>query len=206
MNDKAPAIEAELTLTGQIVRLEPLEPQHHDGLVEATLDGQMWTRWYTSAPKPEAVRDMIAERLKRRDEGSMVPLVAIRQSDDVVLGCTSFYDIRPEVPRVSVGYTWNRQSTHGSGTNAESKLLLMEYAFERAGVAAVRYETSWANQQSRAAIERLGCRQDGVLRADRLEPTGVLRDTVVFSLLQHEWPSAKANLQMRVNRHLGESH
>lgn len=144
---------------------------------------------------------MIDERLRLKDEGSMVPFVAVRQSDGTVLGSTAFYDIRPEVPRVSIGYTWNRASTHGTGTNVESKLLLMTYAFETARCAGVRYETSWSNQQSRVAIERLGAHLDGVLRADRLESNGALRDTVVYSILAHEWPSAKANLELRLARH-----
>ena len=130
----------------------------------------------------------------------MLPFVAVRQSDDAVLGMTSFYDPQWDVPRVSVGHTWNRASTHGTGTNAESKLLLMTHAFEELGCRCVRYETSWANQQSRAAIERLGARLDGVLRADRLERNGVLRDTVVYSVLEHEWPSVKAGLEARVAR------
>lgn len=193
-------IDRELTLTGSLVRLEPLSHDHHDGLVEATQDGQMWTRWYTSAPTPGGVREMIDERLAKRDSGTMVPFAAVRLSDSVVLGCTSFYDLRLDVPRVSIGYTWNRESTHGSGTNAESKLLLMAYAFETVAVECVRYETNWSNAQSRAAIERLGARMDGVLRADGLASNGALRDTVVYSLLKHEWPSAKANLQMRLAR------
>lgn len=193
-------IDRELTLTGSLVRLEPLCHDHHDGLVEATRDGQMWTRWYTSAPTPDGVREMIDQRLAMREAGTMVPLVAVRSSDDAVLGCTTFYDLRLDVPRVSIGYTWNRESTHGRGTNAESKLLLMTYAFETVGVECVRYETSWSNTQSRAAIERLGARMDGVLRADRLESNGALRDTVVYSLLKHEWPSARANLRMRLAR------
>ena len=196
-------IDRDITLSGSLVRLEPLSHNHHDGLVEATNDGQMWTRWYASVPRPDAVGQMIDDRLRLKDEGSMVPFAAVRTSDGVVLGSTAFYDIRPEVPRVSIGYTWNRVSAHGSGTNVESKLLLMTYAFETAGCAAVRYETSWSNQQSRAAIERLGAHLDGVLRADRLESNGALRDTVVYSILSHEWPSAKANLELRLARHCG---
>lgn len=187
-----------ITLTGRLVRLEPLSPDHHDGLVEATQDGQMWDRWYTSAPTAEGVGPMIDLRLGLQRAGTMLPFVAVRQSDDAVLGMTSFYDIAGDVPRVSVGYTWNRQSAHGTGTNAESKLLLMTHAFETLGCAAVRYETSWSNQQSRAAIERLGARLDGVLRADRLESNGALRDTVVYSILAHEWPSVRAGLQHRL--------
>lgn len=194
-------IDRDITLSGSLVRLEPLSHDHHDGLVEATNDGQMWTRWYTSVPRPEGIAQMIDERLRLKDEGSMVPFVAVRQSDGTVFGSTAFYDIRPEVPRVSIGYTWNRASTHGTGTNVESKLLLMTYAFETAQCAGVRYETSWSNQQSRAAIERLGAHLDGVLRADRLASNGALRETVVYSILAHEWPSAKANLELRLARH-----
>lgn len=194
-------IDRDITLSGSLVRLEPLSHDHHDGLVEATNDGQMWTRWYTSVPRPEGIAQMIDERLRLKDEGSMVPFVAVRQSDGTVLGSTAFYDIQPEVPRVSIGYTWNRASTHGTGTNVESKLLLMTYAFETAQCAGVRYETSWSNQQSRAAIERLGAHLDGVLRADRLASNGALRETVVYSILAHEWPSAKANLELRLARH-----
>lgn len=171
-------------------------------LAEAVCDGDLWTRWYTSVPRPEGVQAMIEQRLAWRESGFMVPFVAVRLSDDVVLGCTSFYDMVDAVPRLSVGYTWNRASAHGSGTNVESKLLLMTHAFETARVQCVRYETSWANQQSQAAIERLGARRDGVLRGDRREANGALRDTVVYSLLAHEWPSAKANLMMRLERHL----
>lgn len=189
-----------VTLTGRLVRLEPLSPDHHDGLVEATQDGQMWDRWYTSAPAADGVAPMIEQRLAMRDAGTMVPFVAVRLQDNAVLGMTSFYDIRHDVPRLSIGYTWNRESAHGSGTNPESKLLLMTHAFDVLGCAAVRYETSWSNQQSRTAIERLGARLDGVLRADKVERNGALRDTVVYSVLAHEWPSVKANLEHRLRR------
>ena len=194
-------IDRDITLSGSLVRLEPLSHDHHDGLVEATNDGQMWTRWYASVPRPDAVGQMIDDRLRLKDEGSMVPFVAVRQSDGTVLGSTAFYDIRPEVPRVSIGYTWNRASTHGTGTNVESKLLLMTYAFETARCAGVRYETSWSNQQSRAAIERLGAHLDGVLRADRLASNGALRDTVVFSILKAEWPQVRNELDRRIAAH-----
>lgn len=189
-----------VTLTGRLVRLEPLSRDHHDGLVEATNDGRMWDRWYTSAPTADGVGAMIEQRLDMQSQGTMLPFTAIRQSDDAVIGMTTFYDIRADVPRVSIGYTWNRESVHGTGTNPESKLLLMAHAFETLGCAAVRYETSWSNQQSRAAIERLGARLDGVLRADRLESNGALRDTVVYSVMAHEWASVRAGLEHRLRR------
>ena len=189
-----------VTLRGRLVRLEPLTREHLDGLVEATEDGSMWDRWYTSVPSPDGMVDAIEQRLAWQEEGFMLPFTTVRQSDDAVLGMTSFYDPQWAVPRVSIGHTWNRASTHGTGTNAESKLLLMAHAFEELGCRCVRYETSWANQQSRTAIERLGARLDGVLRGDRLERNGVLRDTVVYSVLEHEWPSVRTGLEARVAR------
>lgn len=189
-----------VTLTGQLVRLEPLSMDHLTGLQEASADGEMWTRWYTSVARPEDMEAQIADRLAMHDKGTMLPFTAIRQDDDQVLGVTTFYDIEPNVPRASIGYTWNRASTHGTGTNAESKLLLLSHAFGTLGMQCVRFETSWSNQQSRQAIERLGARCDGVLRADRLERTGDLRDTVLYSILAHEWPSVRSGLTHRVER------
>lgn len=194
-------IDPDLSLDGRLVRLEPLSHAHHDALVEAVEDGQMWTRWYTSIPRPDGIEEMIATRMRLRDEGFMVPYVAVRQADGAVIGCTTFYDIVEAVPRVSIGYTWNRESAHGTGTNVESKLLLMAHAFETAGVECVRYETSWMNHQSQAAIERLGARRDGVLRGDRRESNGVLGDKVIYSILKHEWPASKASLEARLARH-----
>lgn len=189
-----------VTLRGRLVRLEPLSREHLDGLIEATEDGRMWERWYASVADPDGMAVAVEQRLTWQDEGFMLPFVTVRQADDAVLGMTTFYDPQWDVPRLSVGHTWNRASTHGTGTNVESKLLLMTHAFEELGCRCVRYETSWANQQSRTAIERLGARLDGVLRADRLERNGVLRDTVVYSVLEHEWPSVKAGLEARVAR------
>lgn len=187
-----------VTLTGRLVRLEPLSLDHLVGLQEASADGEMSDRWYTGVAAPEDMEEQIRQRFALQEAGTMLPFTAIRQRDDQVLGVTTFYDIEPDVPRVSIGYTWNRASTHGTGTNPESKLLLLTHAFETLGIECVRFETSWANQQSRQAIERLGARLDGVLRGDRRERTGDLRDTVVFSILAHEWPSIRTGLQHRL--------
>lgn len=189
-----------ITLAGRLVRLEPLSWDHLDGLQDASADGQVWDRWYTGVARPEDMAGQIDERLAAQERGTMLPFSAIRQADNQVLGLTTFYDIQGQVPRVSIGHTWNRASAHGTGTNPESKLLLLSHAFNTLGAQCVRFETSWANQQSRQAIERLGARLDGVLRADKLERTGALRDTVVYSILAHEWPSVRAGLEHRLQR------
>ncbi len=122
-----------VTLRGRLVRLEPLSREHLDGLIEATEDGRMWERWYTSVADPDGMAAAVEKWLTWQDEGFMLPFVTVRQAGDVVLGMTTFYDPQWDVPRVSVGHTWNRASTHGTGTNAESKLLLMTHAFEELG-------------------------------------------------------------------------
>lgn len=189
-----------VTLTGDLVRLEPLSLEHVEGLREASADGDLADRWYTGVAPPERMAEQVEQRLALQRAGTMLPFTAVRPRDGQVLGVTTIYDISPTVPRVSIGYTWNRESAHGTGTNPESKLLLMTHAFEQLGVRCVRFETSWSNQQSRQAIERLGARLDGVLRADRLEKTGDLRDTCVYSVLAHEWPSVRSGLQHRLRR------
>ncbi|WP_163542615.1 GNAT family N-acetyltransferase [Occultella kanbiaonis] len=191
----------QLTLTGHLVRLEPLSPAHHDGLVDAVQDGQMWDRWYTSIPRPEDMAGEIESRLERQARGEMLAFTALRP-DGTVLGMTTYYDWDPAVPRLEIGYTWNRASAHGSGTNAESKLLLLTHAFETLGCECVGLRTQWANHQSRAAIERLGAKQDGVLRANRRFRNGALLDAVLFSILRSEWPAVRANLEHRLRNRI----
>ena len=187
-----------VTLTGRLVRLEPLNHDQHDGLVEAASDGEMWDRWYTTVPRPEGMRAEIDRRLALQEQGTMQPFTAVRVADDAVIGMTTFMDIVPSVPRLEIGSTWNRESVHGTGTNAESKLLLMTYAFETWQVESVRFRTHKMNLQSRAAIERLGAELEGLLRADSIDAYGVVRDTAQYSIVARTWPMVRANLQHRL--------
>lgn len=191
-----------VTLTGRLVELQPLDRSHHDGLVEAVRENDLWqTAWYTSVPAPDAVAAEIDRRLALADKGEMVPFTALDASGRVI-GMTTYYDMVAEVPRLHIGYTWNRPSAHGTGTNAESKLLLLTHAFETLGVYRVGLTTQWVNFQSRAAIERLGAKQDGVMRAISRYRNGALRDSVEFSIIEPEWPAVKANLEARLAKRL----
>ncbi|RNI21337.1 GNAT family N-acetyltransferase [Flexivirga caeni] len=192
-----------VTLTGRLVRLEPLSHDHHDRLIDAASDGQMWDRWYTSVPRPEGMAAEIDRRLALQDAGTMQPFTTVRVTDDVVLGMTTFMDIDPSVPRVEIGSTWNRESTHGTGTNAESKLLMLTHTFEVWQVEAVRFRTHKMNLQSRAAIERLGAELEGILRADSIDAQGVVRDTAQYSIVARTWPMVRANLQHRLRHRVG---
>lgn len=187
-----------LTLTGRLVELRPLDRSHHDGLVEAVQENDLWqTAWYTSVPAPDGVAAEIDRRLALAEKGETVPFTAFDASGRVI-GMTTYYDLVAEVPRLHIGYTWNRPSAHGTGTNAESKLLLLRHAFETLGVFRVGLTTQWVNFQSRAAIERLGAKQDGVMRAISRYRNGALRDSVEFSIIEPEWPAVKANLEARL--------
>jgi len=192
-----------ITLTGRHVILEPLRPAHHDGLVEAARDGQLWNLWYTSVPTPEEMAAEIRRRLGLQEQGSMLPFTT-RLIDPAtggpgrIIGMTTYMNIDPGTPRVEIGSTWNAASVQGTGTNADSKLLLLSHAFDVLGCPAVEFRTHWLNHQSREAIARLGAKQDGVLRNHSRTKDGVLRDTVVFSILEHEWPMVRNGLEHRL--------
>lgn len=191
---------APVTLTGRLVSLHPLSTEHRDGLLEALTEDDLWERaWYTSIPSPDGLDAEIDRRLGLQESGEMVPFTAMDATGRII-GMTTFYDLVAEVPRLHIGYTWNRPSAHGTGTNAESKLLLLQHAFETLDVFRVGLTTQWVNFQSRAAIERLGARQDGVMRAIGRFRNGALKDAVEYSILEPEWPAVRANLEARLLR------
>ena len=194
-----------LTLTGRHVILEPLAEEHHDGLVDAATDGGLWKLWYTSVPAPDAMAAEIRRRLSLQEQGSMLPFTTRLTDPDTggpgrIIGMTTYMNIDAATPRVEIGSTWNAASVQGTGTNPDSKLLLLRHAFEVIGCPAVEFRTHWLNHQSREAIARLGAKQDGVLRSHSRTSDGNLRDTVVFSILDHEWPAVRAGLEYRLAR------
>jgi RimJ/RimL family protein N-acetyltransferase len=189
-------------LSGGIVRLEPLSHDHEAGLVEAVRDGELWKLWYTAVPTPDGMGEEIDRRLALRDAGSMIPFATRDLRTGRIIGMTTYMNIRADIPRVEIGSTWNARSAQGSGTNAESKLLLLSHAFDVWGCPAVEFRTSWHNRQSRSAIERLGAKLDGVLRQDMRTPDGSLRDTCVYSVIAAEWPQVRSSLRFRLGREL----
>ncbi|MDQ0211557.1 GNAT family N-acetyltransferase [Arthrobacter bambusae] len=193
---------APVTLDGRFVTLEPLSTEHHDGLVDAAKDGELWKLWYTSVPTPEGMAAEIDRRLGLQEQGSMLPFATRSKADGKLIGMTTYMNIDAATPRVEIGSTWNAASAQGSGSNPDSKLLLLGHAFETLGCPAVEFRTHWLNHQSREAIARLGAKQDGVLRNHSRTSDGVLRDTVVFSILEHEWPAVRTSLEFRLAKRL----
>jgi RimJ/RimL family protein N-acetyltransferase len=188
------------TLEGKHVLLEPLSHAHHDALVEALKDGELWNLWYTSIPSPEGLRTEIDRRLALKADGSMFPFAVLDRSTRQAVGMTTYLNIDGINRRVEIGATWYRKSVQRTGVNTECKLLLMTHAFETLNTIAVEFRTNFFNYQSRAAIERLGAKLDGILRQHQLASNGTLRDTCVYSILDREWPAVKRNLEFLLNR------
>lgn len=184
-------------LTHPLVTLEPLSQTHAPALAAAAAEGDLWRRaWYTSVPEPDAVGDEIDRRLGLHAAGSMVPWAIVVRGRAV--GMTTYMNVDVETPRLEIGSTWMAVSAQGSGVNPASKLLMLARAFDDLGCPAVELRTSWHNRQSRDAIERLGAKQDGVLRSHQYFK-GTLRDVVVYSIIEPEWPAVRRGLEARLD-------
>jgi RimJ/RimL family protein N-acetyltransferase len=185
---------APATLTGLHVVLEPLGQEHYDDLAEAVKDGELWNLWYTSVPKPEAMRAEIDRRLSLQNQGSMLPFAVVYKETGKAIGMTTYMNVDSVSRRVEIGSTWYRKSVQRTAVNTECKLLLLTYAFESLECIAVEFRTHFFNQRSRRAIERLGAKLDGILRNHQRAANGTLRDTCVYSILPNEWPTVKSHL------------
>lgn len=188
------------TFQGRHVTLEPMRIDHVDALRAALGDGELARCWYTNVPAPAGVETYVRAALDTQAAGLGLPFV-VRSANGEVVGTTRFYAIDPEVPKLSIGYTWYARHAQRTGVNTEAKLLLLGHAFEALGCIAVSFETSWFNHASRAAIARLGAKQDGVLRNNMRHSDGSPRDTVVFSIIDSEWPAVKRHLNAKLEGH-----
>jgi RimJ/RimL family protein N-acetyltransferase len=187
-----------VTLQGEHVTLEPMRLDHWEGLAEAVRDGELWKLWFTSIPSPSQTRAYVEKALaEARQEGGLPFVVRDNRSGEVI-GSTRFFQIDATNRRLEIGYTWYAARTQRTAVNTECKLLLLTHAFEALHAIAVEFRTHWHNNKSRAAIARLGAKQDGVLRNHKKMADGSYRDTVVFSIIESEWLAVKRNLQFRL--------
>jgi len=188
-----------VTLEGRHVRLEPLTLTHEEALIAAANDGELWNSTVTIVPSsPATMIDYIQAALHGQEARKELPFVIIRKSSDEAVGTTRFYEIRPNDRAVAIGYTWLAKSAQRTAINTESKLLLLTYAFEHWRCNRVELITDVLNQQSRTAILRLGAKQEGILRKHLILPSGRIRDSVVFSIIDEEWPEVKARLEVKL--------
>jgi|SRR5579859_6101658 len=187
-----------VTLSGPHARLEPLSHDHIDGLTKAVKDGELWTLWYTSIPRPEEMRNEIDRRLGLQAAGSMLPFTVF-DADGRIAGMSTYMNVDATNRRVEIGSTWYARSVQRSALNTQCKLLLLTHAFDKLECIAVEFRTHFFNHQSRRGIERLGAKLDGILRSHQIAANGTLRDTAVYSIIAAEWPTVRAHLTYQLN-------
>ena len=189
-----------VTLTGTHATLEPLSLDHIDGIKEAVLDGELWKLWFTSIPSPETAEAYIRSALELRENAGWMAFVVREKATNKIIGSTRYCNVDEVNQRLEIGYTWYAESYQRSAVNTECKYLLLTHAFEKLEAIAVEFRTHWHNHKSRAAIARLGAKQDGVLRNHTKSANGVYRDTVVFSIINLEWPVVKQSLEYKLSK------
>src|SRR4051812_6426283 len=184
---------APVTLTGRDVRLEPMRPDHAEGLFAASREERIWdylpTAWPTTL---DEMRGWLEWTLQQQASGSRVPFVVIDAAKEAVLGSTSYLDISEPDRHLEIGWTWYNPSVWRSRVNTECKYLLLRHAFETLGCVRVQWRADERNQRSRTAILRLGAQFEGILRKDRALHDGYVRSSAFYSMLDDEWPARKA--------------
>lgn len=186
---------------GQKVKLVPLEKSHKEGLLKAAADGKLWELWFTSVPSSSTIDNYIERSLYQMQNGSEFPFVVLDKNNGDVIGSTRYLNMQSEHRRLEIGFTWYAKKYQRTGVNTECKYLLLKYAFENLNCIAVQFMTDWHNSRSRAAITRLGAKQDGVLRNHRLNADGSCRDSVVYSITEQEWAGVKKSLRYEMEKY-----
>ena len=187
-----------VTLEGHGVRLEPLAGEHEDGLRDAAADGRLWELWFTSVPEPHQTKEYIETALAGQRAGHMLPWAVRDLKTSAIVGSTRYHDIIPAADRVEIGYTWYAARCQRTHVNTACKLLLFSFAFEEIKCKVVGLRTDNFNFRSQRAIEALGAKKDGAIRHHWPRRDGTIRDTVMYSVLAHEWPDVKRHLQFRL--------
>ena len=171
------------TLAGRIIELQPLQQSHAAALLEAAADGQLWNMKLTVVPGPGSVDKYIATALAGREAGTVMPFVVVMRDSGRVVGSTRFWKIDRANRKMEIGHTWLSESVQRSGVNTEAKYLLLTHAFEVMRAVRVQFTTDELNEKSRAAILRIGAKQEGIVRNERIMPDGRVRNSVRFSIV-----------------------
>jgi RimJ/RimL family protein N-acetyltransferase len=188
-----------VTLEGTRVRLEPLSERHHAALIDVALDEELW-RWATTPPVRTAddLRAYLAVAFAERDAGRALPFATIDRATGRAIGSTRYAAIEPRHRRLEIGWTWLGRAWQRTAANTEAKYLMLRHAFETLGCVRVELKTDALNARSRAAIRRIGAREEGTLRQHMITASGRLRDTVYYSILDSEWAVVKTELKRRL--------
>lgn len=197
----ASAYNSEVSFSGEHASLEPMQLEHVEDLNQAAADGDLPQLKFTTVPTPDSMLKVVEAAIAKRKQGTQMPFVIRRSSDQKIVGSTRYYFINPASRNVSIGYTWYSASAQRTMINTDCKLMLLQHAFEQAGAISVQWHTHHENTRSQAAIRRLGAKFEGVLRNAQILPDGRIRHTHCFSMLDHEWPAAKAFLEQRLRHY-----
>lgn len=188
----------ETTLEGNLVRLIPLKAEYKSALLEASADGELWKLWFTGVPSKDSIDAYLEYAFSEQAAGRALAFAVVDKQTQKIIGSTRYCNADTLNHRVEIGYTWYAKTYQRTGVNTECKYLLLKHAFENLNAIAVEFRTHWHNQASRAAIARLGAKQDGILRNHQKNAEGIYRDTVVFSIIDQEWLTVKKGLEYKM--------
>jgi len=188
-----------LNLQGPNLILEPIDNSHFESLYSAAQYAEIWNFTPTNGIG-ENFNFWFEAAMNAKNHEQQCPYVIRRQQDQKVIGTTRFYDIDMVHSKISIGYTWYSPETWGTSINPESKYLMLQYAFEQLNANRVQLKTDSRNKHSQAAIKKMGAKEEGTLRQDMILPNGIIRDTVLFSIIKSEWPEVKAKLELRLSK------
>lgn len=189
-----------VVLEGEYVRLEPLGQHHKEELIAAIKDGELWNLFVTLVPKPEAIDDFLANAESAYESGDGLAFATIDKASGRVVGSTRFMKADLGYKRVEIGFTFIAKSYQKTWINTEAKLLMLTHAFETMDLNRIELITDFLNTRSRNAIARLGAKEEGIMRCHMVMPNGRVRDSVLFSIIQYEWPGVKQNLQSKLEQ------
>ena len=188
-----------VTLEGKLIRLEPLTKWHAPDLLKAARDESIWKyMFYGNLAEPQYMNQFISKAISLRDAGTDLPFAVIHKATDQAIGCTRFRDICLKHFKLEIGGTWYASEYQRIGVNLESKYLLMRHAFETFGILRVQFKTDIRNLRSRQSLEKMGAVPEGILRRSAIMPDGVIRDTLIYSILDTEWDTVKQGLERRM--------
>jgi N-acetyltransferase len=183
-----------ITLEGRYIILRTPSIDDVEGLSIAARDGEIWNSRFSQFPHPNEIPQYIQEMLDLSSSGSILPFITIDKDSNTIVGSTRYLNIDYENHRLEIGHTWIAKSWRKTYVNTEAKFLMLQYAFEKLGCIAVEIRTDVLNIISRQAIQRLGAKQDGILRHHKIMRNGRIRDTVCYSIIKSEWKQIKENL------------
>lgn len=192
-------LKTPIILEGKKVRLEPLASEHFPALLEIGKQKDIWTHLSIDGSDSALLEQELKSALLRKMSGEEYPFVIIDSINNKVIGSTRFYNIYPEHKKLEIGWTWYDPAYWATGYNTECKYLLLKYCFETMGAMRVQFQTSEFNLRSRAAIQKIGGKFEGILRKERLRSNGSIRNSAMFSIIDDEWPEVKKMLEGRIN-------